>query len=225
MTGRDISPRPVLSKVEGHPALVWRCGRPWLAISSAAHGGGIGERSWVLNATVASDYHHPDPEAHAAEMAAELELGGAGVGMLTAVDVRHEVTSVDSGVLATVTTGVGYPVWAAEEPAIARGEAAVWSPGTINAVCWSPVRLSEAALVNAVATVAEAKAQALVRSGVEGTGTCTDATVVLCPVDGAAELYGGPRSRIGSALARAVHAGVLAGLRADNPRYRENPPR
>ncbi|GAA4834368.1 adenosylcobinamide amidohydrolase [Saccharopolyspora rosea] len=198
---------PLLRSVGGHPVLVWRCGGPRLAISSAPHGGGIGLRSWVLNATVPRGYDHPDPAGHVAEMAAELGLPGDGVGLLTAVDVRHEVTSVDSGVRVSVTTGVDEAIWAA-----APEECAAWRPGTINAVCWSPVRLSEGALVNAIATVAEAKAQALVEAGLDGTGTVTDAAVVLCPPDGDAEPYGGPRSRIGAALARAVHAAVAAGL-------------
>jgi adenosylcobinamide amidohydrolase len=115
-------------------------------------------------------------------------------------------------VRATVTTGVGQPTWAAEPDLRAAGVAQ--QPGTINAVCWSPVRLGDSALVNAVATVAEAKAQALFEAGVDGTGTCTDATVVACPADGPVEPYGGPRSRIGAALARSAHAGVRAGLRA-----------
>ncbi|WP_374727416.1 adenosylcobinamide amidohydrolase [Haloactinomyces albus] len=207
-----------LHTVRTRPLLVWRGDRPWLAVSSATHGGGLGPRHWVLNATVASDYDRGDPAEHVAEMAGELGLTGDGVGMLTAVDVRHEVTAIDNGVQATVTTGVGYPIWAAEA-SLPAGEH-VPGVGTINAMCWSPVRLSESALVNAVATVAEAKAQALVQAGVEGTGTCTDAAVVLCPVDGEAEPYGGPRSRVGSALARAVHAAVTAGLRVENPRYR-----
>ncbi|MDA3631165.1 adenosylcobinamide amidohydrolase [Saccharopolyspora oryzae] len=208
------APSPVLHTVQDRPVLVWRCARPWLAISSAPRGGGIGLRNWVLNATVVTDYAHPDPTAHAGEMAAELGLPGDGIGLMTAVDVRHEVTAVDGGVQASVTTGANAPVWAA-----APEEARTWKPGTINAVCWSPVRLTEAALVNAVATVAEAKAQALVESGVAGTGTVTDATAILCPRDGEPELYGGPRSRIGASLARAVHAAVTAGLRIENPRH------
>lgn len=208
------APSPVLHAVQDRPVLVWRCARPWLAISSAPCGGGIGLRNWVFNATVVTDYDHPDPSAHAGEVAAGLGLAGAGIGLLTAVDVRHEVTATDGGVLASATTGANAPVWAAA-PAAAQA----WLPGTINAVCWSPVRLSEAALVNAVATVAEAKTQALVESGVAGTGTVTDATAILCPADGAPEAYGGPRSRIGAALARAVHAAVTAGLRVENARH------
>lgn len=208
------APNPVLHTVQDRPVLVWQCARPWLAISSAPRGGGIGLRDWVLNATVQTDYDHPDPAAHVGEMAAGLGLSGEGVGLLTAVDVRHEGTATDGGVRASVTTGANAPIWAA-----APAEARAWAPGTINAVCWSPVRLSEAALVNAVATVAEAKAQALGEAGIPGTGTVTDATAVLCPADGAAEAYGGPRSRVGAALARAVHAAVTAGLRVENPRH------
>jgi adenosylcobinamide amidohydrolase len=194
---------------EPHPGvLVWRCDRPWLAISSAPLGGGLGTRHWVLNATVPSGYDRLDPDAHLAELALQHGLRGIGVGLLTAVDIRDVVHVIDSGVTASVTTGIGgHPTWAAApEAAIAR------EVGTVNAVCWLPVRLSDAALVNAIATVAEAKAQAFGEAGVPGTGTATDATVLLCPLDGPAEPFGGPRSPIGAALARAVHAAVLAGL-------------
>lgn len=201
---------------EGRPVLVWRSARPWLAVSSAPLGGGIGERSWVLNATVGGDYDRPDPVAHLAELAEGLGLSGDGCGLLTAVDVRHVVRRDEGGVRVWVTTGIGYPTWAAS-PA---GEAAA-SVGTINVVAVLPARLADGALVNAVATVAEAKAQALVEAGVPGTGTCTDATVLLCPASGVAQPYGGPRSEAGAPLARAVHAAVAAGLAVPDPRYRD----
>ena len=74
-----------------------------------------------------------------------------------------------------------------------------------------PARLADSALVNAVATATEAKAQAIGELGLPATGTPTDAVTVLCPVDGPAAAYGGPRSTWGAPLARAVHAAVLAG--------------
>ncbi|HET9143171.1 adenosylcobinamide amidohydrolase [Actinophytocola sp.] len=194
------------------PLLVWRCATPWLAISSAPMGGGLGERHWVLNGTVSPGYGRLDPDVHLADLAGAAGLTGAGVGLLTAVDVRQVVHQADGGVRAWVTTGIGaHPTWAAA-PAEPLGDRV----GTINAVCWLPVRLSEAALVNAVATVAEAKAQALAEAGVPGTGTATDATVLLCPPTGPAESFGGPRSLTGGALARAVHSAIHAGLRAGN---------
>ncbi|GAA2841644.1 adenosylcobinamide amidohydrolase [Crossiella cryophila] len=200
---------PETEWLDGFPVLAWQLDRPWLAISSAVLGGGLGERDWVLNATVPTGYDRTDPEVHCAQMAERIGLSGNGTALLTAVDVRHAVLSEGAGVSVTATTGVGQPLWAAS------AEPPVWlpPPGTINVVGWLPVRLTEGALVNAVATVAEAKAQALVQAGIEGTGTCTDATVLLCPADGHAERYGGPRSLIGSALAQAVHTAISTGLR------------
>jgi adenosylcobinamide amidohydrolase len=74
-----------------------------------------------------------------------------------------------------------------------------------------PVRLSEAALVNAVTTASEAKAQALFDAGVPATGTASDAICVVCPASGAAEPFAGPRSTWGARLARAVYAATSAG--------------
>jgi adenosylcobinamide amidohydrolase len=67
--------------------------------------------------------------------------------------------------------------------------------------------------VNAVATATEAKVQALAESGLDATGTASDALVIACPVAtaGHREPYGGPRSTWGSRLARAVHAAVAEG--------------
>lgn len=198
---------PELAEVAGSPVLVWRAAAPWLAISSGSLGGGVGECHWVLNATVSNQYERLDPDEHLAEIAAELGLSGPGTGFLTAVDVHEVVHRSDSGVHVSVTTGIGaHPTWAA-------APAAVPEPvGTINAICWLPRRLSPAALVNAVATVAEAKAQALFDRGVPGTGTPTDAVAILCPVDGVPEPFGGPRSPVGGALARAVHGAIVARL-------------
>jgi adenosylcobinamide amidohydrolase len=198
---------PEVTEVDGAPVLVWRLDKPWLALSSAVLGGGLGERHWVVNATVSNGYERLDPDRHLTEIAATLGLSGPGLGFLTAVDVREVEQRADSGVHVSVTTGIGaHPTWAA-------APAAVPEPvGTINAICWLPRRLSEAALVNGIATVAEAKAQALFEAGVPGTGTPTDAVALLCPPAGDPEPFGGPRSLIGGALARAVHGAILARL-------------
>lgn len=198
---------PEATEVAGAPVLVWRLTTPWLAISSGTLGGGMGECHWVINATVSSQYARVDPDRHLAEIAAELGLSGPGTGFLTAVDVRDVIHRSDSDVHVSVTTGIGaHPTWAAAPAAIPE------PIGTINSICWLPRRLSPAALVNAVATVAEAKAQALFEARVPGTGTPTDATAILCPPTGAEEPFGGPRSPVGGALARAVHSAILARL-------------
>ncbi|WP_089004916.1 adenosylcobinamide amidohydrolase [Micromonospora viridifaciens] len=189
------------------PLLVWRAEEPLLAVGTAPLGGGIGVRRWVVNATVPMSYDRDDPADHLAELADGLGLAGAGVGLLTGVDVAEVVARVDTGVRVWATVGLGTPVWAAA-PAPAAPAQRV---GTVNIVVHVPARLGEAALVNAVATATEAKAQAIWELGLPATGTPTDAVTVLCPADGEPAPYGGPRSTWGAPLARAVHAAVRAG--------------
>jgi adenosylcobinamide amidohydrolase len=119
--------------------------------------------------------------------------------------VRAFTTGEDGGVSCVATVGLSVPTWAS-----APDGAFSPRPGTINIVVRVPVALSDAALVNAVVTATEAKTQALAEAGVPGTGTASDAVVVLCE-PGGTEPYGGPRSTWGARLARAVHAAVAAG--------------
>jgi adenosylcobinamide amidohydrolase len=194
---------------------LWRFGSPLLALSSAPYGGGWGERHWILAAQVAHGYDRADPAAHLAGLASDLRLDGPGIGMLTAVDVRLVTASHEDGVAAAATVGLTDPCWAAA-PDAATTAPATGSPGTagtVNIVAVLGRRLSRAALVNAVMTVTEAKSQALWEVGFAGTGTPSDAVAVLCAPSGPAEAYGGPRSRYGSRLARAVHRAVLDGTR------------
>ncbi|QLQ38331.1 adenosylcobinamide amidohydrolase [Micromonospora robiginosa] len=200
LTSRSESGRDV-------PLLCWRAPAPLLAVGSAPLGGGIGVRRWVLNATVPMSYDREDPAAHLAELARDLDLDGPGVGLLTGVDVSEVVRRTDGGVRVWATVGLGTPVWAAA-PAPATPAQRV---GTVNIVVYVPARLGDAALVNAVATATEAKAQAIWELGLPATGTPTDAVTVLCPADGEPAPYGGPRSAWGAPLARAVCAAVRAG--------------
>lgn len=215
----DLTVGTLTLPATGMPAVVWRLGTPWLAISSAPLGGGLGLRSWIVNAQVDGDWNGDDPAAELSAAAAALGLDGPGIGFLTAADVGAVATAADGGVRVDATVGLAHPSWAAEgvpeEAAtdVTPADRNAYEPGTINVVALVPARLSDAALVNAVATAAEAKAQALSEVGMAGTGTPTDATAVLCPPGGPVEPYGGPRSRWGARLARAVHAAVLDGSR------------
>jgi len=201
----------VRSRQEGgrqFPVLVWRAARPLRMVASSPHGGGLGLRRWVVNAQVPVSYGRRDPDHHLAKLGVSLGLPGRGVGMLTAADVRAVSSSTDGGVEASVTVGLGHPTWAAA-PDPVRPVSLV---GTVNIVVLVPERLSDAALVNAVATATEAKAQALWERGIQGTGTATDAVCIACPDQGPVAAFGGPRSLWGARLARAVHAAVLDGL-------------
>src|SRR5690348_9836638 len=210
------------------PAACWHPGPGYRMISSGVLGGGIGPREWVLNAQVAAGYARTDPARHLGELAGRFGLSGPGVGMLTAAQVTGLVTRSDEGVWAAVTAGLRVPTWAAAPaaPAGPAGPAAPAGPvglagpdpgpGTINIVVSVPVPLSDAALVNAVITVTEAKTQAVLDAGFAGTGTATDAVCVAAPVPAgtAAEDFAGPRSAWGARIARSVYAAVLAGATA-----------
>ncbi|MFF8814701.1 adenosylcobinamide amidohydrolase [Streptomyces pactum] len=224
MTAVIPPPRPVagplsvrlLTRTEGGErlsALLWRAGPGWRMISSAVLGGGIGERAWVLNAQVSHGYRRTDADRHLAGLAADAGVTGAGVGLMTAADVGAYGHARDGGAAAVATAGLGVRGWAAaspaESPAVASAVPA--PPGTVNIVVALPVALTDAALVNAVATATEAKVQALLEAGYDCSGTPTDAVCVAAhtPVPGAeVHAFAGPRSRWGSRLARAVHSAV-----------------
>ncbi|KOV54682.1 adenosylcobinamide amidohydrolase [Streptomyces sp. AS58] len=189
-------------------ALLWWAGSGWRMISSAVLGGGIGERAWVLNAQVSHGYRRTDPDRHLAELARDAGVRGPGVGLMTAADVSGYGRAHDGGVEAVVTAGLGVRGWAA---APAESTVLPAAPGTINTVVALPVALSDAALVNAVATATEAKVQALLDAGYDCSGTPTDAVCIaaLAPQAGQdVHAFAGPRSLWGARLARAVHAAV-----------------
>jgi adenosylcobinamide amidohydrolase len=201
----------VMSRREGNDeldVLVYRFENVWRGVSSAAAGGGIGERHWALNAQVRADYSREDLAAHVGELATTFGLEGEGVGLLTAASVRRRERSSCDGVDVEATVGLSHPTWAASE-----NEEKASSVGTINIVAFMPVTMSDSALVNAVATATEAKTQALIDASISATGTPSDALAIFCPVGGAPEEFCGPRSAWGSRLARAVHEAVLAGAR------------
>lgn len=77
-------------------ALLWRAGPGWRMASSAVLGGGITERSWVLNAQVAHGYRRTDPAKHLAAVARSAGAEGEGVGLMTAADVLRFVHAADT---------------------------------------------------------------------------------------------------------------------------------
>lgn len=213
---------PTICTAGALPMLVWDLrDAPRYVVSSAPVGGGLGLRSAVVNAQVVPGYGRVDVDVHVAELASDAGLAPVDlVGMLTAADVTDLERADDGGVVVWSTVGIAVPTWAAASDGD-RSPSPAAVAGTINIVAELPVRLTDAALVNAVATVAEAKAQALFEAGVAGTGTATDAVCLLCPAHDAApaEPFGGPRSTWGARLARAVHATVRAGIPRSIARY------
>jgi adenosylcobinamide amidohydrolase len=199
-----LQPTVSVQRDAARPALLWLFGRDVRAVSTAVVGGGIGECRWIVNVEVDDEYHR-DPVEHVTELAGEWNLTGPGSGLLTAAPVKQFTTGADTGAECVTTVGLTHPTFAA-----GAAQAETWQAGTINTVCWVPAGLADAALVNAVVTATEAKAQALFDAGVPGTGTPSDAIVVCCP-NQADEPYAGPRSTWGQRLANAVYQATFTG--------------
>jgi adenosylcobinamide amidohydrolase len=211
--GMDVERR----YVAGSPVLVWRAGPGWRMVASTVAGGGIGARTWVINAQVPRTYARTDPAKHLGEIARACRLTGTGVGMLTAAQVERCTNAGDGGVSAVATVGLGVVTWAAapdDDP-----PAPVPAAHTVNLLVAVPAALTDAALVNAVLTATEAKTQALFEAGFAGTGTASDAICVAARESGVRVPFAGPRSEWGARLARAVHSAVLEGAVAWRRRH------
>lgn len=198
--------RPPAGSHEG--ALVWRDLDGWQSLSSAPVGGGRATPSWLLNLRVPMSYARTDLAAHADEVAVAESLIGPGIALFTAASVERWARAERAGVTVDATVGVSKPTWAADE----SGGHQRWAPGTINLVAAVPAPLSEAAAVNLVMTMTEAKTQALLDAAVPGTGTASDAVVVLWRGDGEPVPFGGPRSEWGARTALATHEAVLEAM-------------
>src|SRR3954468_22669537 len=181
------------------PVLLWRFPHSMRAVASSPHGGGLGMRRGGGNAQVPPSYARRDPDHHLGKLAVSLGLPGKGIGLLTAADVRAYSSGMDAGVEVVATVGLSTPTLAAAPP----DPRPLSLVGTINIVAAVPERLSDAALVNMVATVTEAKTQALRDAGLDATGTRTGAVCVVCPDDGRRHHLGGSRSAWGARMARA----------------------
>jgi adenosylcobinamide amidohydrolase len=179
-------------------------------ISSAVLNGGVGTvRTW-LNLQVPRDYARTDPHEHLAAVAAPFP--GPVVGMLTAADVRGHTTAAVGCARAVATVGIGQPLAAAgTRPRV------VGRVGTINLLVVAAAPLTAAALVGALQTAVEAKAQALADARVPAvnaagfaTGTATDSICIAAPPGGDVP-FAGPATAVGADIARAVHSVVLQG--------------
>lgn len=197
-------------------ALVVEFGGVRRCLSSSVVGGGLRDaRAW-LNLQVEHGYARTDPEAHLREEMAARGLDEATtLGAMTAADVSRATTGEEPrAARAVATVGIGVPLAAA-----GRLLRSVPPVNTINLLVLVEAALTDAALVYAVQTATEAKAQALADARVAAenhdgfaTGTATD-SVCVAALPGATEPFAGPMSSAGAAIARCVHAAVLEGAR------------
>ena len=219
-------------RVVQHTLIITLGGR-WRVLSSAPQGGGLCHASSILNHQVEANSGPQDPQGQGFEdpsrylrkLAASLGVIGETVGLMTAVPMTQLVTArASSGALwveCFATVGVTNAVQAGEWlPQLATRRRRI-APGTINLIVITNGSLSDAAMVGVVQVVTEAKTGMLrdhlvtsCYSGLNATGTGTDAVVIACRGrgQGPRHRYSGTHTIVGALIGQAVADCVSRGL-------------
>jgi adenosylcobinamide hydrolase len=196
--------------------------RPLHTISSAVYGGGIRrDVRFIMNMTVDKHYCSDDPGSDLREA---IKLSGlsesmAGIGLLTAVDVKKVQNAYETVgnacVMAAVTAGTSNALRAGMN----INDSNI---GTVNIIVFVSGSMPDSAMVNAMITVTEAKATIFqeynivcTSSGLVATGTTTDAVVIAACGEGPSFPYAGPGTDVGMAIARAVRRALAAAIREE----------
>lgn len=189
-------------------------------LCSAPLGGGMGFANNFINIYVDStsctkNKNLLEPDVFIMRYCKKIGIEKNVVGMMTAA--RMETFSLireqrdDIWVDAGVTVGLTNACRAGEDASWPYFEATLYTLGTINIILLTNASLSEMAMVEAVALVAEAKASVLTdlnvksrSSDVVATGTGTDAVAVYSSITGKEIRYCGKHVLIGEMIAKAV---------------------
>lgn len=214
--------------------LVLRFPKPRLAISSAVLGGGIGKIDVVINHQVDRDSqgslrtthqkrkNFEDPRRYLRRVMQQLTGRKTGMGMMTAVDLRHVLLKrVQCGSLwveGFFTVGIANAVCAGE-PSLKEPDARYGGrAGTINMILVTNASLPPSAMVGAIGVATESKTSVMLEHAVESwtgqkgaTGTGTDALVFVAG-SGPKLPYGGTHTKIGELIGRVVRVGIGEGL-------------
>jgi adenosylcobinamide amidohydrolase len=180
--------------------------------STAVLGGGLTHGHCIVSARVPPSYSGLDPARDIQALAAARGLRPE-VGLLTAVDLsksRSATVACDEVTGIAVATAGLRRTWAAGSP-----PGPVAPAGTINLIVVLNAGLEDAAGLNLIATVTEAKVLTLAAFGIvteagePASGTATDAVVVAWPAQATARFkFGGPATLPGWVAAAATRTAL-----------------
>jgi adenosylcobinamide hydrolase len=187
-------------------------------LSWAPLGGGFTEARTVINHQVRTDeYPAYEPDVFLSVLAQQLHVQTPVVGLMTGVKMErlvHQIMRRDAITIECFAT-VGI------SNALAVGDPATYEerPGTINLILAVNRSLTDAAFVEAIAIVTEAKVRALQEAKIQSTvsamlatGTGTDCVALAGPLNGPAYQYCGKHTLLGELLGRVVLEAVTEGL-------------
>ncbi len=170
--------------------------------ASTGIGGGIGRVTTIFNHTVSRSFDHADPAKYMDLVVAAQGFSSDYYGLLTAVAMRHLCVLQYDFITVFVTAGVSNP-----NPHHPHER------HTINVIVYSREGMTDAALLETIVTVTEAKAQALHDMGYGFSGTTTDAVIVAHEDDAVRHTYAGTLTEAGRRVYAAVHYGVQQALK------------
>lgn len=174
--------------------------------------------NFIISHTVGKKFTSDNPVEYLACLAKKMNLGEQVLGLMTAVDVRHTVMSSDTKRGLAVATLCAAEVDRACSDEGVAAQTSITAPGAINLVVLIDGNLSEAAMLNALITAAEAKTMAVMRSGIRlpyGTpaaGATNDAIVIACTGRGKPHPYAGAATDLGFLIGRTVYRSVTWGI-------------
>ncbi|MGE4577845.1 MAG: adenosylcobinamide amidohydrolase [Candidatus Methanomethylophilaceae archaeon] len=209
---------------DGYDVAVIRLKDEMEVLSSAVLNGGEGLTRCLFIMEVPKNYMCGNPAGHAESVRKGLGLPPDAVGFMTAAEVRYvfntKLTEFSgTSAFAAVTAGLSNQVVAGElledwerRSKLSSERSKALHAGTINVIGVSSVPMTEAAKVNIMIAMTEAKTAALSSLGYRETGTTSDAIAIVSPIGGAREEYAGTGTSIGIAMARSVRECVRTAL-------------
>jgi adenosylcobinamide hydrolase len=200
---------------------VHRPGTEWL---STGANGGRSRAGAAYNITVPTGWDRTDLAAYVEQRLGDAGFDEPGPALLTGVDLKHTRIARHGPVTVAATAGISNPAQLLpdDEPGDApvpgtrereereTDERAV-GRGTVNVVAYVGRAVSDGALANLIAVVAEAKAVTLFDAA-GFPGTTTDAVVVGCNPGGDPARFSGSATLVGGATRACVRDAVRASL-------------
>lgn len=208
--------------------------KPRLVISSAVLGGGIRRTQVVVNhqvnhvlpgqlSQVEQKKIYENPKHYLRQVIKQLTGRTSGVGLMTAVDLRHllqkRITSGPLWVEGFFTVGITNAVCVGKPIPKKRLSSKIGEVGTINMILMTNASLGPGALVGAIGVATESKAAVMLEHSIDcwigqkgATGTGTD-SIVFVSGDGPPLSYSGTHTKIGELIGRVVRMGIGHGLR------------
>lgn len=201
---------------------------PHQVVSSAVCNGGIVSANHIVNMKVAKNSSPIElPESTILKYSNAHEWSGKVVGMMTAASmqsfrmIKKSAQGVD--IIAMVTSGLSNPRRAGDYAECRQMVTGLEDVGTINIVVVTSAKLTEAAMIEALMIITEAKAAALQHAGILSpvsnqlaTGTGTDSVAVACGQGPQEVHYCGKHVLFGELLGKAVVEAVSSSIQWKN---------